>query len=241
MRYNGTPTHIHTGHRHMNIGYTHRSSNAKVGKIPVTTSSKKTCPTECPMLDNGCYASAGFHTNMHWDKVTSGERGGSMDALCTQVRKLPEGQLWRHNVAGDLQPTDDGLIDSRALWQLVAANTGRRGFTYTHYSPYKLDNLAAIEGANRAGFTVNISANSPSEAQALKDNTQAPVVTIVPSDYWATGDKVGDIVRCPAETREEVTCKTCKLCSVATRDVIVGFTVHGTQAKKADIIARQVA
>ena len=220
----------------MNIGYTHRSSNAKVGKIPVTTSSKRTCPTECPMLDNGCYASAGFHTNMHWNKVTEGTRGAPLAQLCATVAKLPEGQLWRHNVAGDLIPTAEGTIDHRALWDLVAANTGRRGFTYTHYKPTG-DNLQAIEGANRAGFTVNISANSPQEATEIAQTTTAPVVTIVPSDFWTTGDKQGNIVRCPAEEREEVTCKTCKLCSVAKRDVIVGFTVHGTQAKKANIIA----
>ena len=223
----------------MNIGYTHRSSNAKVGKIPVTTSSKRTCPTECPMLDNGCYASAGFHTNMHWDKVTSGERGAPIDDLCEQVRRLPEGQLWRHNVAGDLIPTSEGKIDSRALWLLVAANTGRRGFTYTHYTP-EGENLEAIAGANRGGFTVNVSHNSPQEA--LEATHGQPRVTIVPSDYWEQGDTVkatgGTIVRCPAEVRDEVTCKTCKLCSVSTRDTIVGFTVHGTQAKKADIIAR---
>ena len=222
----------------MNIGYTHRSSNAKVGKIPVTTSSKRTCPSECPMLDNGCYASAGFHTNMHWDKVTSGERGGSMDELCTSIRNLPEGQLWRHNVAGDLQPTPQGTIDSRALWRLVAANTGRRGFTYTHYTPAG-ENLEAIAGANRAGFTINVSHNSPQEA--LEAQHGQPRVTIVPSDYWAEGNRRGNIVRCPAETSDTITCKDCKLCSVATRKDIVGFTVHGTQAKKADIIARQAA
>ena len=190
------------------------------------------------MLDNGCYASAGFHTNMHWDKVTSGERGGPMAALVEHIRKLPEGQLWRHNVAGDLQPDTDGQIDRDALSDLVRANKGRRGFTYTHYTMGNIVNVGALEYANSNGFTINVSHNSPQEA--LEATHGQPRVTIVPSDYWATGDKVGDIVRCPAETRDEVTCKTCKLCSVATRDVIVGFTVHGTQAKKADVIARAV-
>ena len=221
----------------MNIAFTKKSSNAKVGKIPVTTSSKRTCPKECPLLDNGCYASAGFHTNMHWDKVTSGERGTPLDGLCEQVRKLPEGQLWRHNVAGDLIPTADGKIDARALWDLVAANTGRRGFTYTHYKPTG-DNLEAIEGANRAGFTVNVSANNVFEALSVKDTTTAPVVTIVSPDFWAQGNRVNNIVRCPAETSDTVTCATCKLCSVATRKDIVAFTTHGTKAKQADVIAR---
>ena len=189
------------------------------------------------MLSNGCYASAGYHTNNHWNKVTSGERGTPLAGLCEQVRKLPEGQLWRHNVAGDLLPTPEGTIDSRALWDLGAANTGRRGFTYTHYAP-EGENLEAIEGANRAGFTVNISANNASEAVSLKASTSAPVVTIVPEGFWSEGNKAGDIVRCPAEYREGVTCETCQLCQRADRVVIVGFTVHGQQAKQADIIAR---
>lgn len=224
----------------MNIAYTHRSSNVKVGKIPVTTSSKHTCPTECPLLANGCYASAGFHTNMHWDKVTSGERGAPIEGLCEQVRKLPEGQLWRHNVAGDLIPTEEGRIDAIALHSLVKANTGRRGFTYTHYTMEHAGNRRVVAQANRGGFTINVSHNSPQEA--LEATHGQPRVTIVPADYWTKGDTVkatgGTIVRCPAETRDAVTCKTCKLCSVATRETIVGFTVHGTQSKKADIIAR---
>lgn len=219
------------------IAFTKKSSNAKVGKIPVTTSSKVTCPSACPMLANGCYASAGFHTNLHWNKVTSGERGTPLAGLCDTIRKLPEGQLWRHNVAGDLIGADNA-INGPALWELASANTGRRGFTYTHYPVDHGDNKALIEGANRVGFTVNVSCNSPQEAQATLGTIQAPVVTIVPSDFWTQGDKVGDIVRCPAETRDEVTCETCQLCQRADRKVIVGFTVHGAQAKNADIIAR---
>lgn len=219
------------------IAFTKRSSNAKVGPIPVTTSSKATCPSACPMLENGCYASAGFHTNMHWNKVTSGERGTPLAGLCKTIRALPEGTLWRHNVAGDLIGADN-RISGPALWDLASANTGRRGFTYTHYPITEGDNQALIEGANRVGFTVNVSCNSPQEAIATQARTSAPVVTIAPSDYWTNGDKVGPIVRCPAETRDTVTCKTCQLCQRSEREVIVGFTVHGSQAKKADIIAR---
>jgi len=221
----------------MNIALTVKSSNAKVGPIPVTTSSKATCPTECPMLENGCYASAGFHTNLHWNKVTSGERGTPLEGLVAAVAKFKPGQLWRHNVAGDLMPTSEGTIDHDALDALVAANAGRRGFTYTHYSPTG-KNLAAIEAANNGGFTVNISANSPREAMAIKAGTSAPVVTIVASDYWRDGNKVENVVRCPAEYRDEVTCASCQLCQRAERTVIVGFTAHGSGAKKVDIIAR---
>jgi hypothetical protein len=221
----------------MNIAMTLKSSNAKVGKIPVTTSARDTCPAACPLINNGCYASAGFHTRMHWDKVSSGERGTDYPAFLESIAKLKAGQLWRHNVAGDLQGADN-VIDSAKLGQLVGANSGRRGFTYTHYPMTKQSNRAAVKRANELGFTVNASCDTPAKAIALKAKHGLPVVTIAPSDYWAKGNKVGDIVRCPAEYRDDVTCATCKLCAVSDREVIVGFTVHGTQSKNADLIAK---
>jgi hypothetical protein len=219
------------------IAYTHRSSNAKVGKIPVTTSSKTTCPSSCPLLDNGCYASAGFHTNMHWNKVTSGERGTPIAGLCASIAKLPEGQLWRHNVAGDLIGTEDNVIDQQALYDLTVANKGRRGFTYTHYPMSHSGNQSIVRKANQEGFTINVSTNTVLEAIATHEATGLPTVTIVAPEFWAEGDRVGNVVRCPAETRDTVTCKTCKLCSVSTRRDIVAFTVHGTKAKAANLIA----
>ena len=220
----------------MNIAFTKKSSNKKVGPIPVTTSSKASCPPSCPLLDNGCYASAGFHTNMHWNKVTSGERGTSLDTLCNTIRGLKDNQLWRHNVAGDLQGAND-VIDAPALWALSHANFNKRGFTYTHYPIDTGDNQAAIEGANNMGFTVNVSTNTVSEAIATQKRTTAPVVTIVAPEFWDGGNRVDNVVRCPAETSDTVTCASCKLCSVSARKDIVAFTVHGTGAKKANIIA----
>lgn len=221
----------------MKIAFTKKSSNQKVGTMPVTVSSKTTCPPSCPLLENGCYASAGFHTNLHWNKVTTGERGVSMDTLCASIAALKPDTIWRHNVSGDLAGADD-TIDGPALYKLANANTGRRGFTYTHYPLSVGDNAAYIAGANRIGFTVNVSTNSVREALQVRRDTDLPVVTIVGPEFWNTGDRVGPVVRCPAETRDAVTCKTCKLCSVSDRRDIVAFTVHGGGSKKAlDVIA----
>ena len=229
----------------MNVQFVRKSSNAKTGPIPTTTSPRSSCPSECPLAassssegSGGCYAEAGYYTRMNWDKVDSGERGTPWADFLTKVRKLPDGQLWRHNVAGDLPKGVNGLIDVNALSQLVEANIGRRGFTYTHYAP-EGDNLAAIEGANRAGFTVNISANTIDEARAIRKTTSAPVVTLVSSEgrdsKWL---RDGDVVQCPAEYRDDISCATCQLCQKADRKDIVGFTVHGTRAKSANIIAK---
>jgi len=44
---------------------------------------------------------------------------------------------------------------------------------------------------------------------------------------------------CPAQTREGVTCATCKLCSRANRSVIVGFIPHGGAKKKVLAMAKE--
>jgi hypothetical protein len=220
----------------INIAMTRKSSNGKVGPIPVTTSSRDTCPPSCPLINNGCYASAGYYTRLHWDKVTDGERGANYLEFLDSVKSLPDGQLWRHNVAGDLVGSND-RIDKPALYKLVSANKGKKGFTYTHYPITDRRNREAVTDANNNGFTVNVSCNSPDDAINVQAAYKLPTVTIVPSNYWEKGNKRGNVARCPAEYLD-TNCASCKLCASASRDVIVGFTAHGSQAKQANIIAR---
>lgn len=217
------------------------SSNSKIGKIPATNSSRLTCPDSCPFKLNGCYAD-GYYTRLNWDKVTSGERGSEWPEFLASIKAIKPAQLWRHNVSGDLRPSPNNneLIDSKALTQLATANSDSRGFAYTHYKPSK-HNIAAIRKANKLGFTVNLSANSVAQSiEYKKAYPDLPVVTVAPSDIdieTRTIDGVKVII-CPATYKDNVTCKTCKLCSVASRDSVVAFPAHGTQTKKADIIAR---
>jgi hypothetical protein len=161
--------------------------------------------------------------------------------LLDNVRKLPRGQLWRHNVSGDL-PTDDRVhLDAGKLAQLAAANKGRRGFTYTHHDMTAAGNAEAVRDANAAGFTVNLSANNPAHADKLAELGIAPVVTILPADAprKLTTPAGRRIVACPAEYTE-TNCARCGLCArqAADRaDIIIGFHVHGTGKKKAAAVA----
>lgn len=228
----------------MNTQFIKKSSNAKIGEIPASNSARATCPPACPLSGKGgCYAEAGFHTRLNWDKLDSGERGTTWGQFLESIRALKQGQLWRHNVSGDLVGHDNH-INGPALWDLVNANGDSRGYTYTHYPVDTGDNLEYIRGANVTGFTVNVSTNTVQEAQATQKAHNVPVVTIVPEAYWEQGNRVDNVVRCPAETSDTITCATCKLCAVSTRKDIVAFTVHGTQKRNAtrvaqgDIIAR---
>ena len=218
----------------LNVHLTPKSANVKTGPIPVSTTSAATCPPACPFNNkNGCYAGSG-PLALHWAAVTSGARGTSWDQFCDDIAALPEGQLWRHNQAGDL-PGNGLTIDGAALGDLVKANKGRRGFTYTHYDPALGKNAAYIKGCNDHGLTVNLSANTPGHADKLAALNIGPVVTVLPIDqkensYTPGGRK---IVVCPATIRDGISCATCKLCAVRDRSVIIGFPAHGTSAKKA--------
>ena len=118
---------------------------------------------------------------------------------------------------------------------LVAANAGRRGFTYTH-KPATADNLAQIKAANAAGFTINLSANDLTHADVLADTGAGPVVTILPIDAGAKNRTPAGrlVVTCPAQLRDDISCADCQLCARSDRPTIVGFLAHGSGAKKAE-------
>jgi len=215
----------------MQVHLTLKSANAKTGPIPVSTTTKDSCPPDCAMRD-ACYAASG-PLALHWAKVTSGARGTDWPTFTASIAGLPDGQLWRHNQAGDL-PVDNGTIDAVKLGQLVHANTGRRGFTYSHHRDTA--SIDWIRHANAWGFTVNLSANDLQDADTLADKHAGPVVVVLPSTQTAnTRTPAGrPVVVCPATQRDNVSCTTCELCA-RQRDVIVGFPGHGTRKRTIDI------
>lgn len=152
---------------------------------------------------------------------------------------LPEGQLWRHNQAGDLVHRN-GRINRPQLTRLAIANAhnNKRGFTYTHHlvegnTKTAKENRYAIALANLNGFTINLSANSLEHADRLAKLGVAPITTVVPENQTKNlrtpeGLKV---VICPAVTKENVKCSTCKLCAIPDRKAIIAFPAHGFRKK----------
>jgi len=173
---------------------------------------------------------------MTWDKIPS--RGVELAALVQFIGAMKPGQLWRHNVAGDL-PGEGETVDAAALGEIVAANTGRKGFTYTHKkSP---DAITWARHATAWGFTVNLSADDAGEADQLAAHG-LPVVCIVPMDTpkHTTTPAGLSILVCPAQTVDYMTCALCGLCQKADRRQIIGFRAHGTKARETDRKARRV-
>lgn len=225
----------------MRFSFTRISSNAKTGPIPVTMTAKESCPDNCSLKTNGCYAEVG-RVAIHWRKLSDDSKGIAQSELMESIAKLPKGTLWRHNISGDLKPDakHPDMIDSEFMRQLIDANKGKKGFTYTHHkvmgdAASASVNRAFIKGANLHGFTVNLSADSIKDADNLKALDIGPVVTIMPEDC----DKVtvtpagNTVVQCPATYNENIQCSNCGICQVSNRKAIIGFPVHGVAKKKA--------
>lgn len=215
------------------VSLTMKSGNKKVGKMPVSTTEKKSCPNECPLKDTDCYARFG-PLGMHWSKVQQGMRGDNWTAFCKRVAQFAVGQLWRHNQAGDLPQTKKGKIHKSKTKQLCRAASHTKGWTYTHYDPTDDHNREAIESANKIGnFTINLSADNLTEADQYVKMGIAPVCVTVPEDT-PKGTKTPDgnlLVICPAQTTD-ISCEECRLCQVKTRKSIVAFRAHGTATKR---------
>lgn len=216
---------------HYAINYT---GNSKTGIMPVTTSSRDTCPDTCSLKERGCYAKYSFLGN-YWNKLTDGKvkNALSYSELLKAITKLPKGQLWRHNQAGDLLH-NNGTIDGEKLKRLINANKDKRAIVYTHHLPSVGNNASLIKLANDNGLTINLSSDTLKQADEYVASGIAPVVTLLQLggdkvSYTPAGNKV---VKCPADKAKGITCASCGLCALSNREYIIGFEVHGT-AKKA--------
>lgn len=219
------------------------SSNAKLGGIPATTTSGDSCPSRCSFRDgNGCYGEAG-PLFLHWREVNARKRGGTLAEFCRSIKSLPKHQLWRHNQVGDL-PGDGVTIDAAALAKIVRANTGKHGFTFTHYDPTDPDNAEAIRQANDSGFTVNLSAESLEEVDQFLSLGVGPVVVALPADAdKPIRTRAGNRVTiCPASLKN-TTCAQCGMCAEPDRKHAIGFPSHGSGKAKVERVfwAKQAA
>ncbi len=209
----------------MQVHLTLKSANVKTGPIPVSTTERDSCPSDCSMKKE-CYAASG-PLALHWAAVSMKTRGTSWAEFCDTIARLPDNQIWRHNQAGDL-PQQNGTIDAVKLGQLVAANNGKRGFTYSHHRD--AESINWIRHANAWGFTVNLSANDLIDADYLAEQNAGPVVVVLPSTQNEnTKTPAGrPVIVCPATQRDDVSCATCQLCQ-RQRAAIVGFPAHGAR------------
>lgn len=231
------------------FAFTPVSSNAKLGPIPASGTSKDSCPPTCsyrPDKEGGCYAAYG-PASWQWAKLDNpdNDKALTLEQLCDRISKLRRGTLWRKNQYGDLPHTDDDLLDVPALEMIVEASRHTDGFTYSHADVWDYSTHDAIRDANKAGgLTINLSAENLLMADHYFDMAIAPVVVALP--VIKAGTPVEDIRKpvltpkgrqitiCPTYYDESMTCKDCGICQVSHRKAGVGFYAHGSGAKRVE-------
>jgi hypothetical protein len=204
----------------------------------VSTTGKQSCAIDCPMAQ-ACYAKQG-PLNLHWNKVTTGERDKTWPAFLQRIAALPDGAIWRHNQAGDL-PHGFGEIVRSLTIALARANRGKRGFTYTHH-PLRGDSITAtrnrvtVKRAQRLGFVINASCESEQQADEMIAHGIPATMEISSAETrmgWRT--PAGNVVRrCPAQLLPKgvVTCDRCQLCQSRPAHHIIAFSPDGSTAKR---------
>lgn len=218
------------------------TQNRKLGLgAYVVSLSSDTCPNDCPLKSGGCYAKQG-HLRIHWDRLDAGEssdkgpgrwKGSGFSSLASAlIRHVPAGTLLRIGDVGD--PSNNGRVSIALIRALgTLKRRGVRSIVYTHAKP--ADNRRALAVAAELGVAVNFSNHGH---LGTRPGGEGQRVTTVAPEYWETHEEstVGTL-RCPAETRPDVTCDSCGLCS-RERGYAIAFTAHGSQGKRVSEVSR---
>lgn len=228
-----------------------KSANEKTGDIIQSYSARSTCPNRCPLKRNGCYAD-NYHTSRQWDRCenVADPRYVSnykdltlalIEAIAPRAKRGVAEVLFRHNVAGDIAHENSNIIDAsrvntiadacKSAGELVGVTV--RGYTYTHCS-ISARNAEVIHEALAKNFIINFSCETVGEVMKANElECYNVIASIDPEetirDLKAVGIKA---VQCPAQTHDNVSCESCKLCS-RPRVTTVVFKIHGNGSNKA--------
>lgn len=189
-----------------------RSSNKKTGPMAVTSREQRSCPVGCPFYSNGCYATGRI--------FAMPRKHGRPDVEAVRAlvdHPLPHGL--RLNVSGDFL-AEDGSPDLEyidACNAVADAHPGKTIIAYTH----------AWRELDRSLFRFNVNASCETEEDVRAAYAAGWQAVIVNGELGSDIDG-HRVVRCPAETRDEVTCASCGACGADTRTrPVISFTAHG--------------
>lgn len=110
---------------------------------------------------------------------------------------------------------------------------------YHPFAEAAAHNIRAIEAANKAGFTINISCDSLAASDLVALITAAPQSVVLSSTekrHSLTTPAGRKVVVCPATYRDDINCATCQICAdKSPQRAVIGFPAHGTKKRVIDL------
>lgn len=130
---------------------------------------------------------------MHWSQVTSGARGTDWPTFCASIAALPDGQLWRHNQAGDCPPDDTAAT-------LAAVNGSAAAHTYTQRelqrvaerAEAQLEQLGIPRGERPGAIVRCVSGGKVPSAYKYSRKLTSARLTRTSGGWWLTDCKLVD-------------------------------------------------
>lgn len=225
------------------------SGNSKTGKLSATYSSQITCPDSCPHKGTSCYAESGLtgfttrrinrNASEHLDGRTPDfwDRQALAILEAELIDQLETGLPLRVHVVGDCSSNDAAKTVGAAMVR-YAKRHDTQAYTYTHAWRY-------VNRSSWMGASVLASVESTSQIDEAWDRGYAAAIIVARhySDkaYYLKGKL---IIPCPAQTRDDVTCKSCKLCmdsqKLFDRKATIAFAPEGNTGKKMRISLKTV-
>lgn len=220
--------------------FVRRSSNPKLGdSVAVTYASiDATCPKDCALRDDGCYAQLGrvgiHEARLDDDGGTERAAREEYHAVTGQVLagKVRDKTDMRLHVSGDARTGAAARYMYRIakVWHSVV---GGAVWTYTH---------AWRKVARRNWGTVSVLASCENHSHVVEATARGYAAAIVTGPHKdAKAYKVGDhtYIPCPSQTRG-VKCADCRLCfddkKLASRNAVIAFEAHG--ARRNNVVRR---
>lgn len=216
------------------------SGNVKIGRVSTTYQSTVHC-VDCPMKGNGCYAEGGMVAmqkrrlddavrETHASPLRSArQEAAGIDAL------RAVGQGLRLHTSGDCPSPETTRVVASAAQRFMARGGGQ-AWTYTHA-------WRRVQRRTWRNVSVLASCETTDDARKAFAKGYAPAMVVERFDSPKTFERDGvKLIPCPAQTRDNVTCDSCRLCwnadALHARGMGIAFEAHGASKKRA---ARAVA
>lgn len=195
--------------------------NIKLGAMVNTYSTKNTCPTNCTLRGNGCYAE-NYPLSKHWKDMEV--TGIDFNQYIHELASL-KNRIIRLNVAGDL-PGNKKLLNKKNC-VLIAKNIHKSNkvICYTHYNMKYKHNRTVLKAMESHVLYVYCSTTSYKQLDEYKALGITRLTTILT-------EKRKDVITCLAQTKKGTQCIDCLLCAKKSIKRVIGFIPHGNRKKK---------
>lgn len=216
-----------------------KSANAKLGaNVATTYTGTESCPSECPLKGgHGCYYEEGFRTRGINNRLNEASAGlapldiAQAEASAIDAVKPRPGRALRLHTGGDCRTPDaaQAVAGAAARWQ---NRGGGRAWSYTHA-------WRSVGRRSWGAVSILASVESVTDGKRALRAGYAParVVRSFPNGPRSWSEGGVQWIPCPAQTRDEITCESCRLCwnadDLRNRNAGIAFEAHGSSAKKA--------